>query len=141
MIASYERLFDRDQVSIDWQHYVSLIERKPGALRNGAPLADPPKALQLLKRGLRRHTNGDRIMTQVLTVVPIAGLDTVLVAVEFILESGSFSVDHILNILARLTSILAPPSAETSLQLKIAPVANTARYDRLRTTDDETRNT
>ncbi len=140
MIASHERLFDRDQVSFDWQHYIPLIERKPGALRNGAPFADLPKPLQLLKRGLRRHTNGDRVMTQVLAAVPIAGLDAVLVAVELVLESGSLSADHILNALARLTSTAAPPSAETSLQLKIAPVANTARYDRLRTTDEETRN-
>ena len=67
-------------------------------------------------------------------------LDAVLVAVELVLESGSLSADHILNVLARLTSTAAPPSAVTSLQLKVAPVANTARYDRLRTTDEETRN-
>lgn len=105
-----------------------------------APFADLPKPLQLLKRGLRRHANGDRVMTQVLAAVPIAGLDAILVAVELVLESGSLSAEHILNVLARLTSTAAPPSAETSLQLKIAPVANTARYDRLRTTDEETRN-
>ncbi|WP_438361727.1 Mu transposase domain-containing protein, partial [Pseudomonas syringae] len=34
VIASHERLFDRDQVGFDWQHYIPLIERKPGALRN-----------------------------------------------------------------------------------------------------------
>ena len=73
MIASHERLFDRDQSSFDWQHYIPLIERKPGALRNGAPFADLPNPLRLLKRGLRRHSNGDRIMTQVLAAVPIAG--------------------------------------------------------------------
>lgn len=140
VIASHERLFDRDQVSFDWQHYIPLIERKPGALRNGAPFADLPKPLRLLKRGLRRHTNGDRIMMQVLAAVPIAGLEPVLVAVELVLESGSLSADHILNVLARLTSTALPPSVETSLQLKVAPVANTARYDRLRATDEENRN-
>ncbi|MCD8550662.1 MAG: hypothetical protein LRY74_10805, partial [Shewanella xiamenensis] len=35
LIASHVRLLDRDQVSYDWQHYLPLIERKPGALRNG----------------------------------------------------------------------------------------------------------
>jgi hypothetical protein len=139
MIASHERLFDRDQVNFDWQHYIPLIERKPGALRNGAPFADLPKPLLLLKRGLRRHANGDRVMTQVLAAVPIAGLGAVLVAVELVLESRSLSADHILNVLVRLTSIAAPPSAETSLELKIAPVANTARDARLRTTDEKTR--
>jgi hypothetical protein len=80
MIASHERLIDRDQVSFDWQHYIPL-ECKPGALRNGAPFADLPTPLRLLKQGLRHHSNGDRIMTQVPAAVPIAGLDPVLVAV------------------------------------------------------------
>ena len=79
-------------------------------------------------------------MTQVLAAVPIVGLDAVLVTVELVLESGSLSADHILNVLARLTSTALPPSVETSLQLKVAPVANTARYDRLRATDEENRN-
>lgn len=132
-------VFDRDQVSYDWQHYIT-IERKPGALRNGAPFADLPKPLRLLKRGLRRHVNGDRVMTQVLAAVPITGLDSVLVAVELVLESGSLSADHILNVLARLMSTAPPPSVETSLQLKVAPAANTARYDQLRAKDEESRN-
>jgi hypothetical protein len=40
MVATHERLSDRNQTRYDWQHYVPLIERKPGALRNGAPFAD-----------------------------------------------------------------------------------------------------
>src|SRR3546814_6720338 len=78
------------------------------------PFADLPKPLRLLKRGLRRHTNGDRIMMQVLAAVPIAGLEPVLVAVELVLESGSLSADHILNVVARLTSTTPPPCVETS---------------------------
>ena len=127
-------------MSFDWQHYNPLIERKPETLRNGAPFAYLPKPLLLFKSGLRRHTNGDRVMRQVLAAVPIAGLDVVLVAVELVRESGSLSAEHILSILSRLTSAAAPPSAETSLELKIASVANTARYDQLRTTDGEARN-
>jgi hypothetical protein len=49
LIASHARLLDRDQVSYDWQHYIPLIERKPGALRNGAPFADLPVPLRQLK--------------------------------------------------------------------------------------------
>lgn len=132
LIASHVRLLDRDQVSYDWQHYLPLIERKPGALRNGAPFADLPAPLRQLKHGLGRHTGGDRIMAQVLAAVPVAGLDAVLVAVELVLESGSLSAEHILNVVARLTASEPPPSVETHLSLKEAPVANTARYDRLR---------
>lgn len=42
-------------------------------------------------------------MTQVLAAVPTTGLDSVLVAVDLVLESGGLSPDHILNVLARLT--------------------------------------
>ena len=132
LIASHVRLLDRDQVSYDWQHYLPLIERKPGALRNGAPFADLPAPLRQLKHGLGRHAGGDRIMAQVLAAVPVAGLDAVLVAVELVLESGSLSAEHILNVVARLAATEPPPSVETHLSLKEAPVANTARYDRLR---------
>jgi hypothetical protein len=88
LMASHVRLLDRDQVSYDWQHYIPLIERKPGALRNGAPFADLPQPLRQLKHGLTRHAGGDRIMAQVLAAVPVAGLDAVLVAVELVLEAG-----------------------------------------------------
>ena len=64
------------------QHYIPLIARKPGALRNGAPFADMPAALLQLKRGLLRHNGGDRVMAQVLAAVPAVGLDAVLVVVE-----------------------------------------------------------
>ena len=138
LIASHERLLDRDQVNYDWQHYIPLIERKPGALRNGAPFADLPQPLRQLKHGLNRHAGGDRIMAQVLSAVPVAGLDAVLVAAELVLESGSLSAEHILNVVARLTATEPPPTVETRLQLKQAPVANTARYDRLRGQAEET---
>ncbi len=42
IVAEHVRSSDRDHVVYDWQHYVPLIERKPGALRNGAPFADLP---------------------------------------------------------------------------------------------------
>lgn len=132
LIASHARLLDRDQVSYDWQHYLPLIERKPGVLRNGAPFADLPQPLRQLKHGLARHAGGDRIMAQVLAAVPVAGLDAVLVAVELVLESGGLSAEHILNVVARLTAATPPPTVETCLSLKDAPVANTARYDCLR---------
>ena len=71
-------------------------------------------------------------MAQVLATVPIAGLDTVLVAVELVIESGALSAEHILNVLARLDVNPAPANVETRLELKEAPLANTSRYDSLR---------
>lgn len=37
IVADHVRSLDRDQAAYDWRHYVPLLERKPGALRNGAP--------------------------------------------------------------------------------------------------------
>ena len=61
-------------------HYIALIERKPGALRNGAPFETLPEPLKKLQAILLRHEGGDRVMAQVLAAVPVHGLEPVLVA-------------------------------------------------------------
>ena len=132
VVARHERIVDRKQVRYDWQHYIPLVQRKPGALRNGAPFADLPAPLQRLRQGLMRHAGGERVMAQVLAAVPTAGLPAVLVAVELVIESGVLSAEHVENVLARLNAAPQPECVETSLELKEAPVANTSRYDSLR---------
>lgn len=108
VVASHARLSGSGQTVFDWQHYIELVQRKPGALRNGTPFLDLPPALMRLRQSLLRHAGGDRVMAQVLAVVPQAGLEAVLVAVELVLEgmapSGSISVEHVRNVLARLNS-------------------------------------
>jgi hypothetical protein len=127
IVASHERVAERGQVRYDWEHYIPLVQRKPGALRNGAPFADMPAPLLRLKQGLLRRAGGDRVIAQVLlAAVPNAGLPAVLVAVELVVESGVLSADFE-NVLARLNSSPVPASVETSLQLKEALVANTGR--------------
>ena len=132
LVASHERSSIRGQVCYDWQHYIALVERKPGALRNGAPFADLPEPLKRLRLGLLRHAGGDQIMAQVLAVVPTAGLAAVLVAVELVVESGVLSTEHVINVLARLNAAPVPASVQTTLRLKEAPLADPARYDSLR---------
>jgi hypothetical protein len=135
VVARHERLSNSSETRYDWQHYVPLLQRKPGALRNGAPFADLPEPLQRLRRGLLRNPGGDRVMAQVLAIVLTAGLEAVLVAVELALEvgpPGRVSVEHVINVLARLNSVPLPPTAATTLQVSVPPLANTARYDSLR---------
>ena len=135
VVARHERLRNSGETRYDWQHYIPLLQRKPGALRNGAPFVDMPEPLQRLRRGLLRNPGGDRVMAQVLAIVLTAGLEAVLVAVELALESGPpgrVSVEHVINVLARLNAAPVPPTAATSLQVSVPPLANTARYDRLR---------
>ena len=136
VVASHARLVDRGHTAYDWQHYIELVQRKPGALRNGTPFMDLPAPLASLRQALMRREGGDRLMAEVLSLVPAFGLDAVLVAVELVLEhaspSGQISVEHIQNVLARLKDPQRPPPVHTSLTLKDAPLADTTRYDRLR---------
>ncbi|MCC6191180.1 MAG: IS21 family transposase [Anaerolineales bacterium] len=131
VVAEHPRAVDRDHVVYDWQHYLPLVERKPGALRNGAPFADLPESLQRLRRALLRHDGGDKVMARVLMAVPSHGLEAVLVAVDLVLESGRPSAEHVLNVLARLTDGPTPPSVATALTVATAPLANPHRYDQL----------
>jgi transposase len=132
LVASHPRCFGRNETRYDWQHYIPLIERKPGALRNGAPFADMPEPLQRLRGLLLKREGGDRIMARVLAVVPKYGLEAALVAVEVVLESGNLSVEHIENVLNRLKPSPQPAQVETHLAVSEAPIADPVRYDSLR---------
>ena len=134
-VARHARSFERELTFYDWQHYIPLVQTKPGALRNGAPFKVMPEVLQTLQRHLLRNAGGDRVMAQVLAAVPVHGLDAVLVAAELALEAGKPSGEHVLNVLARLKSPSEPASLEaasTPLKLEVEPLANVQRYDRLR---------
>jgi hypothetical protein len=130
-VATHDRLFDRGLVRYEWQHYLPLVERKPGALRNGAPFLDLPEPLRRLQAALLKRAGGDRIMVQVLACVPQFGLEAVQVATELVLESGNTSVEHVRNVLSRLHEPLPSAKLETSLQLTEDPIADASRYDRL----------
>ena len=132
IVARHARLSDPGHICYDWQHYIALIQRKPGALRNGAPFADMPAPLLRLRQGLMRVEGGDKTMAQVLNCVTSHGLEAVLVAVELVIESGALSTEHVLNVLARLSASELPQSVESTLQLKEFPLADTGRYDSLR---------
>ena len=133
VIASHLRLANHSQIRYDWQHYVPLLERKPGALRNGAPFADLPEPLQRLRRGLLKHEGGDRIMARELASVPQHGLESVLVAVEIVLESSVLSAEHVENVLSRLNHpARADLSVDTDLIVSDVPLDDPERYDALR---------
>ena len=102
VVAEHPRAWIATRSSTTGSTTCRWSQRKPGALRNGAPFADLPDPLQRLRRALLRHEGGDKVMARVLMAVPAHGLDAVLVAVELVLESGRPSADHVLNVVARL---------------------------------------
>jgi len=85
---------------------------------------------------LLKHDGGDRVMAKVLAAVPKSGLEAVLVAVDLVLESGNPSAEHIENVLNRLKAVSPPESIETHLEVSEEPIADTGRYDSLRTEVD-----
>ena len=141
-IAGHIRLLDRDQVSYDWQHYLPLLERKPGALRNGAPFTEMPSALLSLKGALNKRSGGDRAMAELLACVPRQGLDAVLTAVESLLAAGVVSIEQVKHLVSTLAGGGQPPAEPQTvvtpdvLQIKDAPIADTARYEQLRAAFD-----
>ena len=117
-------------------HYLPVLERKPGALRNGAPFKhwDLPRSLQRTLTTLKRFPAWDRKIVAILASVPLYGLEAVASACGQTLLSGSTSRDIVLNLLSRSTQEQDPGEVETPAHLILAepPVADCARYDRLR---------
>ena len=135
IVAEHDRRFGREQTVYDPWHYVPVLAKKPGALRNGAPfkqLALPP-ALERLRSKLKGSDDGDRQMVKILTAAPVDGLDALEAAAAEALAQGVTSADVVLNILARSRSAPMEPSITTPehLQRKIEPVADAGRYDQL----------
>ncbi len=130
------RCFGRDQTVFDPWHYVPVLARKPGALRNGAPFKDwlLPAGLEQIRRKLAGTADGDRQMVGILTAVLSDGLPAVEAACLEALREGVHSADVVINILARHRQPAAPITIMTpdALRLWHAPVADCARYDTLR---------
>lgn len=137
VIATHTRLFGRDHLVCDPWHYLPILEKKPGALRNGAPFVawDLPIAIVLVRDRILKQPKGDGAFVELLMLAGEAGLDALEVACELALESGIVSAAIVLNELRRL---VAPgtPSALVNLPdgivLHQEPLANCQRYDSLR---------
>ena len=103
VVAEHARSFGRDRTVYDPWHYLPVLARKPGALRNGAPFIDweLPPALTQLRRRLGSGDEADRRFVRVLAMVLGDGLGLVEAATAEALENGTASDDVIINILAR----------------------------------------
>jgi len=136
-VAEHARHFGRERLILDPWHYLSVLEKKPGALRNGMPFQDwaLPAAIGAVKDRLLKSPQGDRAFVEVLLAMRSHGTDLVTVACELALEQGAVSAAVILNHVHRLLSPVKsePVSVSTSLVLDIEPIADCGRYDSLRT--------
>jgi transposase len=136
LVAEHPRCFRRDQVIYDPWHYVPVLKRKPGALRNGAPFRDwqLPDSLCRVRAHFEGLDDGDKQMVKVLNAVMTDSLVEVTAACESALQAGTISADIILNLLARsqTPASQAPIDTPSALRVEQLPVANCRRYDGLR---------
>ncbi|HYZ47048.1 MAG TPA: IS21 family transposase [Actinomycetota bacterium] len=137
VVGDHPRAFGRDQTIYDPWHYVPVLARKPGALRNGTPFKNwvLPAGLDRIRRKLAGAEDGGRQMVAILIAVLSDGLPAVEAACQEALRDGVHSADVVLNILARqrepqaATITVITPDA---LRLQHEPEADCARYDSLR---------
>jgi hypothetical protein len=138
IVAEHPRSFGRGNTVYDPWHYVPVLARKPGALRNGAPFKDwvLPAAMERVRRKLAGADDGNRQMVDILTAVLTDGLPAVEAACAEAFANGVHSADVVLNILARQRDLGPPATILTpaALTLRHAPIADCARYDNLRRT-------
>ncbi len=136
IIADHLRLFGRDKTQYNPWHYLGLLERKPGALRNGAPFQhwQLPAAVEQVQRLLLSRKGGDKEMVSLLLAAQSEGLEALGTACQITLENKAVSAALVLNQLQRLRQ---PTASQDKIKtdvipLSIAPVANCGRYDQLR---------
>jgi hypothetical protein len=140
VVCEHARIVERShdvpgRTVYDWRHYLAVIQRKPGALRNGAPFAEMPEAFRKLQAQFLRRPGGDREMVDVLALVLQHDEEAVLCAVELALEGSVATKTHVLNLLHRLTDgkgTTAIIDAPQALSLNQEPRADIERYDALR---------
>ena len=134
-IATHQRSFLRDQLNCDPWHYLPLLEKKPGAIRHGAPFQnwELPEAIRHVREKLRKQDKNERAFVDLLLLTREAGLDALETACELALESGVVNASVLQNAIRRLIEPVRPKALNTSdtLQLTTEPLADFQRYDHL----------
>jgi transposase len=136
VVGIHKRHLGRDKAIYDPWHYLAVLERKPGALRNGAPFKrwDLPEAMSEVRTILEGRSGGDRQFVSILSVVSRYGLEPVATACTQALSDKTVSSDVILSILSRTHDEPQPEPVKLSEQmplLKFIPMVDCYRYDSL----------
>ena len=141
-IARHERCYGRQQLVLDLEHYLDVLERKPGALIGSKPLLAwrarglwPQNYDRLLDALISRHgkQSGTRQMIQVLSLIKLHGHQRVQAAVEQALSLGcsdAAAIRHLVQAvdLAHARSAMIELGALSRFE---APLPVITDYDRL----------
>jgi len=136
VIARHPRSYEREDMIFDPLHYLALLEQKPNALDQAAPLADwiLPECFPQLQRLMetRLGKKGKREYVQTLRLLETFTLLDVSGAIDDALRLGAISFDAVKHLLlCRIERRPARLDLENYPHLPAAQVATTAAADYL----------
>jgi hypothetical protein len=135
VIARHKRHFTKGVSYFEPWHYVPLLSRKPGALRDGAPFVKwkLPKAMGQIKDRYMETKGGDRDFVDLLMLVQDYDLATVEVACELAVDQNTLRLPAIVNLINQLVEpVIDPlPATHSYPQLQVMPQADCKRYEML----------
>lgn len=131
VVAEHKRSFVKNQCTYNPWHYLELLKKKPGALRNGEPFLqwELPNPIKQLQTYLLKKPKGDRAMVQLLSLIAEYGEELGVSAAEIALEEGVPTVEAVLNIIHRLKEPIIPCFTIQDIPLNTPPQANCERYN------------
>ena len=134
-VADHPRRFGRGRTVYDPWHYMGILERKPGALRDGAPFKgwELPASLLTMQSKLLQRPGGDREFVEILNAVLSHGLEVTDEACREALNQGTARSEVVINLIMRKRDPLPmePVNVPESLLLVEEPLADCCRYDSL----------
>ena len=125
-IARHPRVYGRGQFVFDLKHYLALLEQKPGALDQAAPLQSwtLPEPLQHLRRLLeaRMGNRGKREFVQVLRLMEVFSEVIVATAALDAIRLSAISFDAVMQLV--ITKVERRPARLGLDDYPYLPVAN-----------------
>ncbi|WP_306154055.1 hypothetical protein [Roseovarius sp. MMSF_3281] len=135
VIAEHKRRFTRNVSYFEPWHYVPLLDRKPGALRDGAPFVDwqLPEAMHRIREHYMAGKGGDREFVDLLLLAQDHGIEVVETACELAVQQNTLRLPAIINLINQLVEPAITPlsDAYTYPQLTLRPEADCKRYEAL----------
>lgn len=120
VVVAEDRVFSRERQAgsgktiYDWRHYLSVVQRKLGALGNGAPFNELPDSFRQLQSKLLKRPGGNREMVDILALVLLHDEALVEQAVAQALHLEPLFKQHVLNCLSRLSEPPKPKSSSST---------------------------
>lgn len=135
IIAEHKREFGRHVSVFEPWHYVPILKRKPGALRDGAPFVNwqLPGAMVQIRDLYLKQPGGDREFVELLLKAQDHGMDVVQMACELAVEAKTLRLPAITNLINQLVEPVVPARIEVHPypELSVRPEANCHRYEAL----------